>query len=101
MDYTINDASLPLYDKDQHAYVGRAYGQWRREERDNRASAYAAAILLSLAKEGFDATDKANHTPDAFDAATTAAAAIAGYEGWPIAPVVARDGVAILVRLTW
>jgi hypothetical protein len=101
MDYTLNDQSLPLNDKDQHAYVGRAFGTWRREERDNRALAYAQAILLSIAKEAYDATDRANHTPDAFDAASTALGAIAGYEGWPIAPVVARDGGAILVRLTW
>ncbi len=101
MDYTISDPSLPLNDKDQHAYVGEAFGMAWRAEKDNRASAYVRAVLLSLAKEAFDSTDPEHHTVDPFDAATTAMGAIAGYEGWRVTPVVARRGAGIMVRLSW
>ncbi len=101
MDYTLTDAALPLHDKDQHAIVGEAFGMAWREERDNRATAYVRAVIIAVAKEAFDARHPENHDADPFDAASTVLGAIAGYEGWPIAPVVDRDGVAILVRLTW
>lgn len=98
MDYLSDD--LPMHDKAMHAIVGEAFGATARADGMTRAHAYVLFVTLAVGKELADKGD-ARHASDPFDAAATASAAIAAYEGWRWVPIIQRDAVAVLVRCVW